>query len=106
MAVEYLAKGNDDGTCLGYDTSEKISFWGTTPCDQPAALTSAVTTVTVSAAATANYTTTFAIVTTTTGYAFTDANIALSFGTAVANLQTRVAEIEAALEEIGIVASN
>ncbi|MFA7063391.1 MAG: hypothetical protein WC132_04570 [Methanomethylophilus sp.] len=36
MAVEYLDKGNDDGTCFGQDTSEKISFFGATPSAQVA----------------------------------------------------------------------
>jgi len=31
MAVEYLDRGNDDGTSLGQDSSEKISFYGVTP---------------------------------------------------------------------------
>jgi hypothetical protein len=39
MAVEYLDKGNDDGTVLGQDSSELIAFWGGTPCDQPATIT-------------------------------------------------------------------
>ena len=58
MAVEYLDKGNDDGTCFGYASTSKISFWGTTPCDQPAtiaatgltAMITTATTVSLSAA--------------------------------------------------------
>lgn len=34
MAVEYVDKGNDDGTCLGQSTTEKISFYGVTPVVQ------------------------------------------------------------------------
>lgn len=38
MAVEYLDKNNDDGTCFGYTSASKISFYGTTPCNQPATI--------------------------------------------------------------------
>lgn len=31
MAVEYLDKGNDDGTVFGQTSSEKIAFYGGTP---------------------------------------------------------------------------
>jgi len=43
MAVEYLDKGNDDGTCFGQSASAKISFYGKTPATQPATI-AAVTT--------------------------------------------------------------
>jgi hypothetical protein len=36
MAVEYLDKGNDDGTVLGQSASSKLGFYGlTTPIVQP-----------------------------------------------------------------------
>lgn len=36
MAVEYLDKGNDDGTVLGKSASSKLGFYGlTTPIVQP-----------------------------------------------------------------------
>lgn len=34
MAIEYLSKGNDDGTSFGNKTTEKISFYGLTPVVQ------------------------------------------------------------------------
>lgn len=34
MAVEYLSKGNDDGTSLGNSATEKISLYGVTPIVQ------------------------------------------------------------------------
>lgn len=52
MAVEYLDKGNDDGTCLGQSATEKISFYGATPivqrsgAAQAAVATTAATTTT------------------------------------------------------------
>lgn len=36
MAVKYLSDRNPDGACLGYDTTDKIGFFGATPVDQPA----------------------------------------------------------------------
>jgi hypothetical protein len=36
MAVRYLGTNSPDGTCLGYDDEEKISFYGATPTVQPA----------------------------------------------------------------------
>jgi hypothetical protein len=36
MAVRYLGTNSPDGTCLGYDDEEKISFYGETPVVQPA----------------------------------------------------------------------
>lgn len=34
MAVEYLDKGNDDGTVVGQSSTEKIAFYGGTPAVQ------------------------------------------------------------------------
>ena len=34
MAVEYLDKGNDDGTCFGKSTTSKIGFYGFRLCRQ------------------------------------------------------------------------
>lgn len=34
MAVEQLTSGNDDGSTMGNDTAEKISFHGATPIAQ------------------------------------------------------------------------
>lgn len=49
MAVEYLDKGNDDGTVLGQTASEKIAFYGGTPQVQGTLTAAAVdTTVAIS----------------------------------------------------------
>lgn len=39
-----LSDGNDDGTVLGQDASDLISFYGVDPVAQPAAVTSVTTT--------------------------------------------------------------
>ena len=100
---DYLDKGQDDGTILGKDSTRKVGFWGTTPCDQPAALTTQLTTITCTAAATANYAITILA---TTGFGFNTTDEAQTFLQVVYNLQTRLAEVEARLEECGIVAAN
>jgi hypothetical protein len=59
MAIEYLSKGNDDGTSFGNKTTEKVSLYGVTPVVQAATIadavvgTGAIFTVTVSAGSTA-----------------------------------------------------
>ena len=47
MSVEFLDKGNDDGTVLGQDSSQLIGFWGVDPVDQPATITTVSTTNTL-----------------------------------------------------------
>ena len=37
MALKELSDGGSDGTRLGQSATDLIGFWGTTPCDQPAA---------------------------------------------------------------------
>jgi hypothetical protein len=48
-----LSDGNSDGTSLGQDSSDKISFYGETPGAQAAAITALVTTPTATDIATA-----------------------------------------------------
>ena len=44
MGVNYIGGGNDDGTVFGYDSSEKIAFYGGTPQVQAAFAAAAVET--------------------------------------------------------------
>lgn len=53
MAVEYLGTGNDDGVVLGRDSTDLVGFYGTTPVDQGAAVTTLATTPTATDIATA-----------------------------------------------------
>jgi hypothetical protein len=49
MAVEYIGGNAPDGMCLGLATSEKLSFYGTTPAArQSLTVTTVATTVSVS----------------------------------------------------------
>ena len=48
MAVEYLDKGNDDGTVLGQSASSKLGFYGlATPIVQPKLTLTATASATV-----------------------------------------------------------
>ena len=44
MAIEYISKGNDDGTSLGQSATDKISLYGGTPVVQAGAYTQAYST--------------------------------------------------------------
>jgi hypothetical protein len=48
-----LSDGNSDGTSLGQDSSDKISFYGETPVAQASAITALATTPTATDIATA-----------------------------------------------------
>lgn len=41
MTKQYLDNGTPDGTVLGQSSSSLVGFYGATPVDQPAAVTSA-----------------------------------------------------------------
>jgi hypothetical protein len=53
MATKQLSDGNPDGTVLGQSSSDLISFYGETPVDQGAAVTTLATTPTATDIATA-----------------------------------------------------
>lgn len=94
-----------DGYAVGQSSSDLVGFWGKAPVDQPAALTAQLTTIThTDPAGNADYS--FGTVTTTSGAGFSSVHEANTLLMVVANLQTRCAEIEARLEECGIVAAN
>jgi len=98
---DYLDKKNDDGTVLGQTSSSKIGFFGITPADQPAALTTALTQITVVSATT--YTTALSC-SATSFFGWDTLAEGETFLMVVKNCQIRLAEIAAALAEVGIVA--
>jgi hypothetical protein len=100
----YLDKGNDDGTILGRDADALIGFWAATPCNQAAALTTAVTTISFVSAVAATYVITSMLVGTST-FKFISVTAGNTLVLAVANAQTRLNEIEAALNECGLQAT-
>jgi len=100
---EYLGDGRPDGTILGRTASEKIGLFGTTPVVQPTALTTALTTLTpADAEGTPDYAT--AAITNSTPFGFASAQEAITVLYVVANLQTRVNELETKLQALGAIA--
>lgn len=53
MTVHYLGTNNPDGACLGYDSDEKVSFYGSTPVAQPSSASQAAVTMQTTATTTA-----------------------------------------------------
>lgn len=96
--------GTTTGTKIGTTTSQKIGFYNATPVVQPAALTAQLTSITHTEPGTPDY----AIqgVTQTTPFGFVTADEGNSVLKVVLNLQTRLAEVEARLEALGLVAAN
>lgn len=104
QTYDYLDDGNDDGNCLGYTSAELIGFYGTTPVNQPDSLTTQLTTITVTAASTADYA--IGALVTGSGYGFKTLAEAQSFLQVIYNLQIRVLEVEANLEQCGLMAAS
>jgi hypothetical protein len=93
------------GFQVGQSSSDLVGFWGKAPVDQPAALTAQLTTITpADAEGTPDYA--IAAITGTSPYGFASAQEAITVLYVIKNLQVRVAELEARLEECGIVAAN
>lgn len=92
------------GNKYGQSASDKIAFYGSTPIVQPTALTAGLTTITHTAPVTPDYA--IQNLTTTTPYGFVSADEGNSVLKVVANLQVKVAELEAKLEALGLVAAN
>ena len=93
------------GYAVGQSSSDLVGFWGATPVDQPAAMTAQLTSITIAdAAGTPDYA--LAAFTTTSPAGFASIQELISFAYVVQNLQVRMAEVEARLEEAGIVAAN
>lgn len=107
MAATYeqITYGSPDGAQLGGAATDKIGFWGTTPVVKPAALTTALTTITpADAAGTPDYA--IAAVTNSSPYGLSNAAEVITLLYVVQNLQVRVAELEARLEGCGIITAN
>src|SRR3990167_4919183 len=88
----------------GGASGQKIGFFGSTPVVQQPALTAQKTTITHTAPGTED----FAIqnLTQTTPFGFVSQDEGNTALTVIANLQTRMAEIESRLETLGLIISN
>jgi hypothetical protein len=103
-SLENNTPKSSGGMAVGQSSSDLVGFWGATPVDQPAALTAQLTTITHTAPGTPDYA--IQNLTTSSPYGFVSADEGNSVLKVIANLQTRLAEVEARLEEAGIVAAN
>lgn len=93
------------GYTVGQSASDLVGFHGKAPCDQAAALTAQLTTITpADAAGTPDYA--IQAVINSSAYGFASAQELISFIYVVRNLQVRLAEVEALLEEKGLCAEN
>lgn len=102
---ETQTKKTEDGLVVGQSASDKIAFYGADPVDQPAALTAQLTSITIAdAAGTPDYA--IQAVINSSAYGFASAAELITFLYVVQNLQVRLAQAEARLEELGLVAAN
>ena len=99
-----IVVGTTTGTKIGTATGQKIGFYNTTPVVQGAALTAQSTTLTHTAPGTEDFA--IAALTQTSPFGFAAGDEGHTVLKVIANLQTRLAEVEARLEAIGIVAAN
>lgn len=100
-----IITGTTTGTKIGTTTSQKIGFYNTTPVVQPAALTAQLTTLSpADAEGTPDYA--IAALTSTTPFGFAAAQEGITVLYVIKNLQVRLAEVEARLEALGLVAAN
>jgi hypothetical protein len=99
-----LVLGTSTGTKIGTSTSQLLGFYNATPVNQPDALTTGLTTITYTEPSTPDYA--IADLTQTSPYGFVSADEGQTLLKVVSNLQTKVAELEARLEELGLVAAN
>lgn len=106
VSYNYLDKGNDTGTLFGIDTSSLIGFWGTAPCAQVSALTTAAVTIVASISTTSTDTAIAALISGTDAFHVNGITASQVLLDAVQRLQIRMGEIEAALEAPGLIADD
>ncbi len=93
------------GSQIATTASQKIAFWGATPVVQPTALTTQLTQITFVDENTPDFAlASLKLHSDDTGAGFADLDEAQAFVEVVANLQTRVAELETKLQAVGILA--
>lgn len=103
MAVKQLSDGGSDGVKLGQSATDLVGLYGATPVAKPAALTTALTTITIAdAAGTPDYA--IAAVTASSPYGFSNAAEAITLLYIIKNLQTRMGELESRLQTLGALA--
>lgn len=105
QAPESLGHNGPEGMNIGIATTDKVGFYGVTPVVQGAALTTQLTTISIAdAAGTPDYA--IQAVTASSPYGFVNAAELITTLYVIKNLQERLAQVEARLETIGMIASN
>ena len=94
--------GTEPGTKIGTNTVQKLGFWNKTPVVQPTALTVQLTDITHTVPGTPDYL--LQDLTSTTPFGFVTKDEGNTLLSVVANLQTRVSELETKLQSMGLVA--
>lgn len=92
------------GTQIGTASNQLLGFYGQTAVDQPAGFTAQLTSITHTAPGTPDYA--LQNLVQNTGFGFATADEGNTLLSVVLNLQVRLAEVEARLEELGLVAAN
>lgn len=92
-----------DGAVIG-TSGGTVGFYGATPVAQPAALTAQLTTITSTAPGTPDYA--IQDLTQTTPFGFATKDEGSTVLSVIAILQTRLAQVEARLESLNLIASN
>jgi hypothetical protein len=94
--------GTVTGTKFGTATNQKLSFYNATPIVQPTSLTAQLTTITHTAPGTPDYA--IQDLTNSSPYGFATKDEGNSVLSVIANLQTRLDELETKLQNLGLVA--
>lgn len=97
-----LILGTTTGSKIGTATNQKLGFFNATPVVQPTALTAQLTTVTHSAPGTPDFA--IADLVNSGGYGFVSLDEGLTVLQVIANLQTRMGELETKLRSLGLIA--
>ena len=97
-----IETGTTTGTKIGTSTSQKIGFFDATPVVQPTELTDELTTITHTAPGTPDYAVQDLVQ--NTGYGFVTKDEGNTVLSVIANLQTRVNELETKLASLGLLA--
>jgi hypothetical protein len=97
-----IETGTTTGTKIGTSTSQKIGFFDATPIVQPTELTDELTTITHTAPGTPDYAVQDLVQ--NTGYGFVTKDEGNTVLSVIANLQTRVNELETKLASLGLLA--
>jgi hypothetical protein len=99
-----LILGTVTGTKIGTAADQKLGLYGKAPVVQGAALTAQLTAITHTAPSSQDFA--LQALVQNTGFGFVTADEGHTLLQVVANLQARLAEVEARLEGIGLVAAN